>query len=1590
MIRVLLSQADSFVKKTVGTNHHLTYIFKNNNSSSEFIFKKKQELKTYTKSLNNKKLAPLQFFVFCIVLSLISFKSYAQTQVTCDFIATQDTYIKKKEASNNYGDCELLTIDREGGDLHRALFQFDLSGIPATSTIISSQLRLYTENGNGMNVSVYQIGATDAWDEGSSCDGNGVSNWNVRQGTSNWSTSGVVGPSDGGSPLATIDGGSDGIHSWPLTALTQGWFNGTITNNGVMVGSPDGGGDRTIDYDSRETTTGIPPVLRVTYTIDNIDSDGDGIYDSVDIDNDNDGIHNLNESMAEDSGHDGSYSETSISFGISSNDYDDEKESHFLNTITLNGTTYSDFIVPDAFEGDFPTVNNDQKVYLSDHTNKSFDYFENPSFPDQILPAFQSRNLNYYLGIDGANFLTSSYTLSYSNPIYSTGNINVAIAERNGNNPYFIEALDAYGNVLGNITVNLSDYIDTGYRVNKFQSGGMFLAFFPVDDLAPIGAPISALRITFPNATNDGPDGKVFFFGDLSVMNNDTDQDGIPNDYDLDSDNDGIPDIVETGLGNISSGTGTIPLSVFVDINSNGMHDAFESSAVLDSDGDGVPNFLDLDSDNDTVFDVDEARTERYVFSTLTFENGDGDINGDGVGDGTESETSRIRIIPGGCTELFGDGILDIYDYGTGANEYGNLSQGSAPHYVADSDDDGTPDYIDITSNGTDFDIALTHYPELDSNNDGVIDDTNDNDNDGVVDLFDTNDSSFGSPRDLQKKLDLYFDGRNDYVEDSSLINEWGEATIMAWIRIDPSATGDQKIFGQNSFNLQLNTDKSISVMVNRTILSNNAAINTNQWTHVAATYSENNQKLILYINGREANNLDVTGPLPADNSNLTIGRQSNNSIKFFNGFIDEVRLFSKALAKNELQKIVYQELENNAGITKGSAVPTNVNNYIDKATNHQLGWSNLQRYYNMDTYKDNVLDDLTTTNIDEGSGARIYNVKIIGEQTAPLPFVTKQGGRLEVAINDPERGINGADAINPSAIVKILHNDVYIDTDLHQVGLIIAAEDAESNPIEFKVKNDSELNVSWYLKLDGKIDLEGESQLIQGEGSYLDPASSGTLEKDQQGTADTYTYNYWSMPVGVSNNTTNNNGYTLQDVFTDINFLTTGYNGTATPVGIADYWIWKYCNSPYNSYASWQHVRSTGTLLPGEGFTMKGPGSGSISTPQNYVLEGKPNNGDINLPINAGNEYLVGNPYASALDAHQFILDNGATIGGTGATTGTLYFWEHWGGGSHNLSAYQGGYATYSLAGGIPAAAMGTNDPSVGTGGQPTKIPGRYIPVGQGFFVNAEADGMVNFNNGQRVFQVEDGTNSVFTKSTNTKKNKSANKKVESTDKRTKLRIGFNSVNTIRRQLLITVDSTTTSGYDWGYDAPYLDYQIDDMYWMIDQNKYSIQGIDNLDNTSILPLGIHTKNNGVNSISLDKLENNNEELNVYLHDKAFDIYHNLNEGNYDVELYAGEYLDRFEIAFSQGQALDVNDNYDKPILAYYSNEKNSIIIQNSNSRMIESIEMFNILGQSLFQIDIDTIQKHLEYNVSPIKTGAYIIKMTTENGIVSKKVLVE
>lgn len=634
------------------------------------------------------------------------------------------------------------------------------------------------------------------------------------------------------------------------------------------------------------------------------------------------------------------------------------------------------------------------------------------------------------------------------------------------------------------------------------------------------------------------------------------------------------------------------------------------------------------------------------------------------------------------------------------------------------------------------------------------------------------------------------------------------------------------------------------------------------------------------------------------------------------------------------------------------------------------------------------------------------YNTTTEQLQNAPLPFTSKADGEWgDTSANTPwlygnsvwnapnSVGIDGSTDVDWN-IVQISDNISSGDKDITVLGLLSDTSGKTltiADPNEDLDENNSGqgLRVTHYLKLDGNIHLVGESQLLQDSGSILDVSSSGTLRKDQQGTRDRYTYNFWSSPVGISNTTSNNNSYKVPDVLKDgtnsespleINFLTSGYDGNpGTPISIADYWIWKYSNQDGGNYSLWQHVRSTGSLLAGEGYTMKGieNTNNDVALKQNYVFEGKPNNGDIQLTVDSGNDYLIGNPYPSAMDAHQFLLDNRAQNNGNGVFTGPLYFWNHWGNGTHALADYQGGYATFSMSGGAPAPSSNSTNNS-----NADKEPGRYIPVGQGFFVSSQTGATIKFNNGQRVFQTENGSSSVHVRLDGT---------VENSDTRLKIRLGFDSPSNLHRQLLLTEDLNTTPGFDWGYDAQVYDIQIDDIFWMIDTDKYVIQSTNEINSETVIPLGITTQKDGISTITIDKLENVPDDLDIYLHDKELDIYRNLRTENYELDLFAGEYLDRFELTFSSSSlGVEEVENEFLNLHTYYSNYIDGVVLINPYLIKVKSLEIYNILGQSINQFNNIDVKNYTSFKTNINSSGTYIIKVSTENGAFSKKILVE
>lgn len=884
---------------------------------------------------------------------------------------------------------------------------------------------------------------------------------------------------------------------------------------------------------------------------------------------------------------------------------------------------------------------------------------------------------------------------------------------------------------------------------------------------------------------------------------------------------------------------------------------------------------------------------------------------------------------------------------------------------------------------------------------------------------------TFGYAPQVIVERSIYFDGLVDYidVEDHLDLNTT-EFTISAWIKRDTGTTNASIVSKRDAANsegydFRINGSGQLEFNLNGGTpeITSSVAIPENKWHQVAIIYDNGNAT--LYIDGvADTSASSLPAPVATSQKFLIAAADGYdpNTTAYFAGNIDEVRVWDIALSVNQLRYIMNQEIIDASALPtptliQGDIIPTTIANNEISA----IPWTDLAGYYPMSVFTYTNINDMSGNNI---QGA-LRNLDTVDRQTAPLPYQSGNAGSWDAAatwLNNSVQTLPNAlsivDGTTPIDwnIVEI-NNDIYLGAtsadvrtrDCSVQGLIINSGDLQVNG-NTATTDGIGLTVTHYLKLDGTIDLEGESQLVQTDGSELDITSSGTLERDQQGNSNTYLYNYWCSPVGASNATSNNNSYTLPDVFTNVTFLTSGYNGNTSPA-IADYWIWKYANLPNDDYDAWQHVRSTGTLNTGEGFTMKGPGT---ATPeQNYILRGKPNNGDFTLPLGLGNEYLIGNPYPSAMDADEFIRDNiSAADGGKAGNTdnvinGALYFWDHFANNTHILREYEGGYATYTLMGGTHAI---SNDARIDASGRFTgKEPERFIPVGQGFIVKAVADagltglaqpidgGNVQFKNSQRVFSKEQVTmtnsGSVFFK--NGSKTKS-NTKNKNNDTRQKIRLMFDSPNGYHRQLLVGVDAKASDNFDLGYDALLNESNKEDMYWEFNSAKLIIQAVNNFNANQKLPLGIKTDKDGLATIKIDELENITTATNIYLHDKELNTYQDLKQGNYEVYLTADEYSNRFEITFSTSESLGIDDFENTNLEVYFSNENDSFIVHNPDLKYIESISVYNLLGQSIYEFSSQSYKNYIEHKAKSITAGVYIVKMKTDQGVLSKKILIK
>ena len=70
-------------------------------------------------------------------------------------------------------------------------------------------------------------------------------------------------------------------------------------------------------------------------------------------------------------------------------------------------------------------------------------------------------------------------------------------------------------------------------------------------------------------------------------------------------------------------------------------------------------------------------------------------------------------------------------------------------------------------------------------------------------------------------------------------------------------------------------------------------------WHHVAGTFD--GTQLRLYVDGSLADSMDYTGTIATTTYPVNIGRNSQNTDRLYEGAIDEVRIYNRALTEGEI-----------------------------------------------------------------------------------------------------------------------------------------------------------------------------------------------------------------------------------------------------------------------------------------------------------------------------------------------------------------------------------------------------------------------------------------------------------------------------------------------------------------------------------------------------------------------------------------------------------------------------------------------------------------------------------------------------------------
>ncbi|AXG72786.1 hypothetical protein DVK85_00475 [Flavobacterium arcticum] len=541
------------------------------------------------------------------------------------------------------------------------------------------------------------------------------------------------------------------------------------------------------------------------------------------------------------------------------------------------------------------------------------------------------------------------------------------------------------------------------------------------------------------------------------------------------------------------------------------------------------------------------------------------------------------------------------------------------------------------------------------------------------------------------------------------------------------------------------------------------------------------------------------------------------------------------------------------------------------------------------------------------------------------------------VALSIKETTWNGATWSNG---VPDINTTIYFTGDYNEEANLFGCTANIDNNAEVVIPSGYNITLNGAVTVvSGNFLVENNANLVQ----ITNAVNSGAIQV-QKNTSLIYRLDYtiWSSPV-AGQNLKDFSPSTLSNRFYEYNETTDLYNAISPE--ITDFTVGHgYLIRVANNHPAYVDDETPGVAWTG-------------------TFEGVPNNGTVTVPVaSVFNGYnLVGNPYSSAINIHDF-FDGNVSVIDPGSS---LYFWRKRN--DYSVSSY----ATITKAAYTANAAAGGDTGSETFVGAPSSW---VINTGQGFFVQASSGGTLVFensmrravNNGQFFRQAEEQ---------------------QEIYRLSRLWLNITGSQNEFKQAAIAYTGQGTIGIDYGWDGKAL---IDDgpvaLYSIAEDMELAIQTRPEFEVEDMVVIGYKVTTPGSYTISLDHFDGVFlYGQDIYLKDNVTNQTINLKEADYTFTTETGQFTNRFEIIYTI-QALDGNNFTITPndVVVY---QKEGTITIDAGNLDIDQVTIHDLRGRLIYtKPSINaTVTTITDCNV---QQQVVLLHITTAKGVVTKKVV--